>query len=439
MTTRHIAVLGAGIVGACTALALRKAGFDVSLVDPDEPGGQQAASFGNAGWLSPASVVPMSMPGMIRRVPGMLADPLGPLAIDWRALPRLAPWLLRFLHAGATVRRVEATARALRPLLESAPALHADLATSAGVAHLVRRDGLLYAFPGRADFEAEALAWRLRRDNGVVWTELDGDALRAAVPTLSPRYRFAAFVASGGHCTDPGAYVAALVRHAGEIGVRVVRRRAKGFRIEAGRLVAVTTDTASDTQDNAGEMACDGAVIAAGIHAGALARLAADTPRLQSERGYHVSVAGSNAVLSIPVQPSDTRTGITPMAGGQRIAGQVELCGIDRPPDWRRADTLRSALTASVPGSAPPHGTVSRWMGHRPSTPDGLPVIGPASATPDIVHAYGHGHVGMASAPMTARLVTALFLGADPGLDLRPYAAQRFNHWWPRPAAGLDG
>ncbi len=124
----------------------------VILVDPGEPGGRHAASYGNTAWLSPASVVPMSMPGLWRRLPAMLTDPLGPLTIRPAAIPRLLPWLLRFLYAGATVRRVEATARALRPLLEPVPMLHAALAAAAGAGGLIRCDGLSLRLPNPRQF-----------------------------------------------------------------------------------------------------------------------------------------------------------------------------------------------------------------------------------------------------------------------------------------------
>ena len=427
-----VAIIGAGIIGVTTAIALRRAGFAVCLIEPDEPGGEQAASYGNAGWFSPASVVPMSMPGLWRKVPAMLSDPLGPLTIRWSALPRLLPWLLRFLYAGATVERVEATARALRPLLEPGPALQTELAATAGVPELVRRDGALYAYPSRADFEAEALAWRLRRDNGVAWAELEGEALRQAVPALSPRYAFGVMVGVTGHCRDPGAYVRALGDYAARLGATRMRTRANGFNLQQGRLTAVLTD--------AGDVLTDRAVICAGIHAKLLARAAGDSVSLESERGYHVVLSEPEAVPTMPVQTSDSRIGTTPVAAGLRGAGQVELCSLEAPPDWRRAGIVEAHLKRSYPELADPlpENRVRRWMGHRPSTPDGLPVIGFASASADIVHAYGHGHVGMASAPMTARIVRDLLLGTPPACPLAPYSPQRFNGFWPRAAASLE-
>jgi D-amino-acid dehydrogenase len=419
----HVVVIGAGIVGATTALALLRDGHRVTIVEPGEPGGEQAASYGNGAWLSPASVVPMSMPGMWKKVPFYLADPLGPLTIRISALPRLLPWLARFLLAGATVPRVEATARALAPLLRDAPTRHAQLAMEAGVPELIRQDGLLYAYPDRQAFEAEALAWRLRRDNGVRWTELSAAELRACEPALESRYEFGALVAAGAHCTDPGAYVAALVRCAAAQGAALVRSRAIGFEITAGRLRAVQTDR--------GEVACDRAVIAAGVHAKPLAIAAGDRVSLASERGYHVVVAEPEAVLRRPVMPSDGKMANTMTSNGLRASGQVELASIEAAPNWARAQVLLDHLRRTYPAlpNDIPAQRLSTWLGHRPSTPDGLPVIGPASASADIVHAFGHGHVGLAAAPATAALVADVIAARTPPIPLVPYSPKRFR-WW---------
>lgn len=417
---RHVAVIGAGIVGAACAIELLRDGHQVTLIEHGDPGGEQAASYGNAAWLSPSSVVPPSMPGLWRKVPGFLADSLGPLAIRWPYLPRLAPWLARFVRAGSTVARVEAIARALRPLVADAPERHRALAGEAGVADLIERQGLLYVFPARADFEREALAWRLRRDNCVEWLELDADELRQQEPELDRRYTFGVLVQAGGNCTDPGAYVAALVHHAVGQGATLLRAGATGFRITAGRLDAVL---AGD-----GEVACDVAVICAGARSRALAREAGDRVPLESERGYHAVIAQPGIGLRHPIMPSDGKMAVTMTRGGLRIAGQVELAGLDAAPDWRRADILRDYALRTFPNLPRdlPADRVKVWMGHRPSTPDALPVIGPASGCADVVHAFGHGHVGLAAGPVTGRLVADLIAGRAPVISPAPYSPRRF-------------
>lgn len=417
----HAVVIGAGIVGACTALALLRDGHAVTIIEPGPPGGEQAASYGNGCWLSPMSVIPPATPGLWRKVPGFLADPLGPLAIRWSYLPRVLPWLARYLASGWTEARVARTAVALRALLRDAPALHAALAEEAGVGHLIERRGLMYVYPSRAEFAAEAMAWRIRRQVGIDWLELSADELRQREPGLDRRYGFAALVEEGGHCRDPGAYVAALVALAEAQGAQRVAARATGFRIEAGRLRAVATDR--------GEIAADRAVISAGAHSKALAAAAGDRLPLESERGYHAMIEDPGAGPRTPMMPSDGKMSITWTDRGLRCAGQVEIAGIEAAPNWKRAEILRDHLLRSFPALPrdQPASRVKFWMGHRPSTPDGLPCIGPSSATADILHAFGHGHVGLVGAPRTARLVAQMLGGRPPEVAAEPYDPGRFG------------
>lgn len=415
----HVAVIGAGIVGASAALELLRDGRHVTIIDPGTPGGEQAASYGNAGWLSPCSVVPLSMPGLWRNVPAYLADPLGPLTIRWSYLPTLLPWLLRFLRVGASEARLEAAARAMRALAADAPERHRRLAEEAGVSELIQRQGLLYVFPSRADFLAEALAWRLRRDNGVQWIELDQNELRQREPHLDRRYTFGVLVEAGGHCRDPGAYVGALIRRAEAQGAQLHHGEVLGFDLQQGRLKAVRTATTS--------IACDKAVICAGARSKGLARAVGDEVPLETERGYHALIATPGVGPRHPTMPSDGKMAITMMQGGLRIAGQVELAGLHAEPNWKRAQILRDFALRTYPGLQHEPERIRFWMGHRPATPDSLPCIGLASGCADVVHAYGHGHIGLASGPMTGRLVADLIGGRQPAIDPTPYAPHRFR------------
>lgn len=417
----HVVVIGAGVVGAATAVELLRDGHQVTILEPGEPGGEQAASYGNGTQLNPSSVIPMSAPKIWRKVPGWLADPLGPLAIRWGYLHTLLPWLLRFLRAGATEARVAATAKALRPLLLDAPERHRRLAQEAGVGDLITRQGVLYVFPTRADFAAEELAWRLRRENGVRWLELSDDELRQREPSLSRRYTFGLLVEENGQCRDPGAYVAALVRHAVAQGAVLRRDRALGFRIENARLRAVRTE--------GGEVAADRAVITAGAWSRSLAAAVGDKVPLETERGYHVVIADPGIAPRYPISPSDGKMACVMTPQGLRLAGQVELAGLAAKPNWQRAEVLRNFAHQVFPGLPEhlPEAQVKVWMGHRPSMPDGLPCIGLASRCEDVIHAFGHGHVGLTAAAATGRLVADLVTGNQPTIDLSAYSPRRFR------------
>jgi D-amino-acid dehydrogenase len=416
----HVVVIGAGIVGAATALEALSAGYRITVLEPGDPGGEQAASYGNGCWLSPMSVIPPSVPGLWKKVPRFLLDPLGPLAIRWSYLPRVAPWLARYLLAGWTEAKVAATARAIRPLLFDAPALHKGLAERAGVARLIERRGLIYTYENRAQFESEAMAWRIRREVGIEWLELDADEMRQREPELDRRYTFGALVEEGGHCRDPGAYVAALVAQAVAEGAELKRVRATGFRIEGGRLRAVTTD--------AGEIAADKAVISAGAYSRMLAAAAGSDVPLETERGYHAMVIDAPVGPRTPMMPYDGKMSVTWTDRGLRCAGQVEIAGLDAAPNWKRAEILRDHLLRSFPNLPRdlPADRVKVWLGHRPSMPDGLPCIGPAARSEDVLLAFGHGHVGLVAGPRTARVVAALLAGHVPEIPVYPFRPSRF-------------
>lgn len=419
-TARHVVVIGSGAIGTVSALECLREGHRVTVVDPGEPGGEHATSYGNAGWLSSHSVIPPAEPGMWRKVPGFLLDPLGPLSIRWRYLPTVMPWLIRFLLAARNPALIEGTARAMRTLLVDAPKLHAGLAAEAGVSHLIERRGVLHVYPDRAAFEGDARSWAIRRKVGVEWRELSADALRQREPDLDPRYTFGLLVEEAGHCRDPGGYVAALAALARARGVAYRTTRATGFRHDGGRLLAVTTED--------GDIACDAAVVAAGVRSKALTATLGDSLPLESERGYHVMIPGATVGPRTPMMASDAKMIVNPMNGGLRAAGQVEFAGLAALPNWKRAEILRDHLVAMFPALA---GTVSAdnlkvWLGHRPSMPDGRPCIGPSRHVADVIYAFGHGHVGLVGAARTGRLVAQLVSRVAPEICLAPFDPRRF-------------
>jgi D-amino-acid dehydrogenase len=414
---RRVAVIGAGIVGVCAANWLQRDGHSVFLVEPGNPG--EGASFGNAGCFNGSSVTPMAMPGIIKNVPGWLMDPLGPLALRWSYLPAILPYLVRFVRAG-TPEKVRAQAKAMRPLVGPTVPLVRELARAAGAEELVNQRGHLYVYRSAEALKKDGFAWALRRENGVVVDEFDADELRQLEPALSRDYVRGLLVRENGHTSNPLGLVTRLVEHFRGQGGEIIQARALGFRLDGRRLTAISTDR--------GDLAADAAVVCAGAYSKPLAAALGDRAPLETERGYHLMIRDPEVMPRIPTADADGKFVATPMELGLRFAGTVELAGLDTPPDWRRAEILLAQGRKMLPGLASEYAEdrVSVWMGHRPSLPDSLPVIGASRASPDVIYAFGHGHVGMTAAPMTGKIVADLLAGRPAPIDIAPFAASRF-------------
>jgi D-amino-acid dehydrogenase len=254
----------------------------------------------------------------------------------------------------------------------------------------------------------------VRRRAGVRIEFLDQAAVRARLAALAPRYTRAAFYPDCGHCLDPAALSLAVAASAEREGGTFRRAPATGFERAAAGVTAVLTP---------GEkLPADLVVLAAGAWSSPLAAMLGARVPLDTERGYHVMLPPQPFELPCPVTPGDLRFCITPMANGLRAAGTVEFAGLDAPPDPRRHAILLRHLGQAFPGARTEGHTT--WMGFRPSLPDSLPVIG--RIAPNVVAAFGHGHIGLTTGPATGEIVAALAAGRPPPIDLAPFAASRF-------------
>lgn len=412
-----VVVIGGGAVGVASASFALRDGHDVTLLEPGDVAG--GSTFGNAGCLNASSVVPMSMPGNLPKIPGWLLDPLGPLSIRWAYAPTIAPWLVKFLRAGSR-ERVAAQAQALRGLLHDSYGSYAPLVKNAGAEALLRRNGHLVVYRSKADHASDALGWRLRRDNGIAFEVLERDALRQQEPGLSHDYEVGVFVPDNGHTVNPNRLVTTLADAFLRDGGVILSKRATGFDVENGRLKAVRTDD--------GAISADAAVVAAGAYSKPLAKALGDDVPLDTERGYHVVIRDPEVAPRSSILDAAGKFVATPMEMGLRFAGTVEFAGLEAKPDWRRARMLLTLGRRLFPGLRAdyPEDRLSLWMGFRPSMPDSLPVIGRASATRDVVYAFGHGHVGLAAGARTGAVVADLIAGRTPPIPIDAFSATRF-------------
>jgi D-amino-acid dehydrogenase len=277
---------------------------------------------------------------------------------------------------------------------------------------------LLYAYASRASRDAAEAAHAFRRARGVRLEAFDAVALRRFAPMLAERYTHAVYAPDAGHFVDPGAVCDGLASAFQAKGGRIERARVDDVAAEPSGLVVRT---------GSGDWRAARFVLCAGAFSKSLAaRLGARVP-LDVERGYHATLPNPGIDLPAQMIDGEGKYALTSMAGGLRLAGTVEFAGLDAPPDMRRAERLIANATSMLPDLNAEG--ASLWMGFRPSLPDGLPVIGLAPADPRAIFAFGHAHLGVTLAAITARIVAALADGRAPGVDLGPYRADRFRMW----------
>jgi len=412
----HVAIIGNGIVGTCAGAWLQRDGHRVTFVDPLGPG--EATSFGNAGSLSPSACLPVGMPGMWKRAPRWLLDPLGPLAIRWWYAPIVAPWIARFLRA-SNRREVTRIAGALRGLLAPIFDCYEPLLQRSNGMGLMRRSGCLYVYSGAEAARQWQWGMNLRRDLGVVMRDVEEDELVALEPDLRGRFRFGILAPENASTLDPAAMTRNLFEQCERDGAEVVRARVTGFVQRDGVVTALRLDTGET-------LACDAVVLSGGAWSAQLAGQLGPRIPLETQRGYHVTVESNNLALRHTVMAVEHNLMVNPMRMGLRLAGSVEFAGLKAAPDYARADVLLDHGRAMFPHLDTSR--ITRWMGHRPCLPDSLPVIGRAPRAENAFFAFGHGHIGMCGAASTGREIANLMAGRVPQIDLAPFAPTRWSH-----------
>lgn len=411
----RIAVIGAGVIGMTTALALQHQGHRVSVLDPRGPG--EGASYGNAGFLATELIDPLSTPATLHKAPRLWLDPHGALALPLRYLPRLAPWLARFIAAAGPA-RVAKGRQALAALNGAAVAAWRRCLADIGAEEELLASGYLLVWEsGRGRAAAQAQMAHLRRwGYEVEW--LEAAALRRREPGLTGELSHGLYFPGAHQVRDPYALVRRLAA-AFEARGGVIRQTKVGRLEPRGEGVCLHTD--------AGEWSTDRVVVAAGAWSHRLAAGLGLSIPLETERGYHLTLPQRGQALRQPVGSAERRFVMTPMRCGLRVVGFTELGGLVLPPVERRYVSLRHHAEALLSDPSGLDEGAEEWMGFRPTLPDSLPVIDTHPDYPAVHFAFGHQHLGLTQAAITAELVGALVRGEPPALDLEPYRVTRFQ------------
>ncbi|MEM8774116.1 MAG: FAD-dependent oxidoreductase [Pseudomonadota bacterium] len=411
-TETPVVILGAGIVGICTALSLLERGVPVTLIDRNEPG--QETSMGNAGVVSPWSVIPQSLPGTWKKIPKLLFGYGRPLSVDPRVALKMVPWGVRFLRLGQE-KHVRKAAEAMSLLCGPSIELYQKHLRGSGHEGLITDSMYVHAFRDGSRANLNDLDYRIRTEMGAD-TELVGrNRLSMIEPALSPEFNAAILIKDQARVRSPGRLAKILAAKAEALGASfkkmVIRRVAK--------------------KDTGWAIQCDGEVLHSecivmclGVWSPGLLKGTDLSMPLMAERGYHVEFADPGIEINNSVMDVDAKVVISSMEGGVRIAGQAEFAPVDAAPNEKRKDQLMWIARSAFPNLRIDSPTF--WMGRRPSFPDSLPMLGETPGQPGLYFNFGHSHYGLMMAPKSGEYLAQYICGEVVNANLEPFSSTRF-------------
>lgn len=392
----NIAVIGAGVVGTCCAAELVDRGYTVSVFDRGDPG-WEGASRGNAGQVIPSLIQPVAYPGIVRDIPRLLLSPDSPFSIASTHIPRLVPWLWRFLLASRRRRHHQGVAR-LAELNAGALEATRDLYHRAGLSHSLKNTGALYLYETSASLHKARADWDIKGAHGYTHEFIDPQELSRLEADLSPVFAGAVFEQGVWHVSDPLRIVEGIHRYAVD--------RAAVFHRQEARIAELSSECIFVESGDGTRRPFDAVVIAAGAWSRQLLNQIGDDAPLESERGYNITIERPNVDIRHCLIFADRGIVATPLEPGLRIGGCVELAGLKTPANPARFKHIAAIAKKLISGLDDSGGHT--WMGHRPALPDSVPIIRRSGIDERIIYAFGHGHLGLTQAPITAQRVAGL-------------------------------
>ena len=410
---KHCVVIGAGIIGSSCAWHLQRKGLQVTLIDHELPG--QSCSFGNASCIATSSVIPFSYPGMIRKVPGWMADPLGPMRVRPLDFPALIPWFWKFWRS-SNMQQVVAIAEAQTQQMQMAIADYDEILKATGARHLKHDRGAIHIYDTEKEYRQDQWQADLRARLGFKAQRLSSSEVKAMVPCLNLGKGVAVMMPDWQHLSDPAKVTARIAEHSIQNGVNWVQDK-------------VTTVTASKSgvnlQTESGRrIEADQLVVAAGAWSNQIAAQLDYTVPMIAKHGYHSMISKPGIELDYPVMSLSRVFVMTPLDDGIRVAGTAEFAALDAEPDYRRAKVLLKHASHYLSGLKTEG--VSEWMGQRPMMADSNPVISASPGHRNVFYAFGHGHYGLTQGPTSGRIIADMVTGSETHTDLSPFRFDRF-------------
>ena len=408
---KNIAVVGAGIVGICTAFFLQKSGHKVTLLDHNEPGSQ--TSYGHACTFADYACIPVNSPTIFKELPSLLFKQDGPLAINYRYLLRNLPWAINFLK-NCRKDKVESIASSLSHVLQHARLTYDQIFEEVDVSQYVKNTEALYLYNTEQDFNSAQYSIDLRAKNGVKMKILDLNAIKEMEPNIAPVYYKGILFEGSRHTTNP---------------LKVSQKIFNTF-LDRGGIFLNQKVTSIDVNNDKITLRCennshnyDNIIICSGAWSKQLALMVGDNFPLDTERGYHVLFENTEKLIDRPIGWSQSGFYIIQIEEGIRSAGTVEIAGLNNKPNQKRLSMIEKETRKLLPFL----GRVkSTWLGFRPTLPDAMPVIGPSKKNKKIFYAFGHQHIGWTLAAVTGKSIQHMLDDSKPNFDLSAFSPNRF-------------
>lgn len=407
-----LAIVGGGVIGIATALCLQDAGMSVTLIDRDAPGA--GCSSGNASVIANSFVLPLSSFSHILGAPKMLMDRGAPLSLPFRHVANYAPWLWRFaLNAFPDARR-HTTNRLVQLNEASLPAWRRLLPAEIYARSFAER-GMLDVVASERSLESLITNAHALRAEGVAIEVLDAAQVADLEPLLKGKVAGATMHSGVAQVSDPKDLSDAMMERFTARGGEYVQMDVTDLRSSPESVEVIGVGQAYRAQR---------VVISAGWWSSHLVKRFNLRAPLRAERGYHVMLPAMTETFSRPISFHHESFLATPLTNGLRLAGTVELAPPDARPDWRRADNLFKLASKYLP-CLDAEG-LTRWIGSRPSFADSLPAIGRIHSAPNVFYSFGHQHLGLTQAAISAEYIRELIRGHMPE-NIESFSLSRFG------------
>ncbi len=407
-----VGIIGAGIQGVCTGLQLVKKGIPVTIFDKNDPG--RMASYGNAGHFSPYAILQLNRPDVIYDVPKMLFSSYGPLALKWNYIPKMLPWIFKYLKS-STKKSMMHTAKNMHQILNLSLEAYDEVFNEIDINNLVEKKGIIYIWTNK-NLKSRKLEIKIRNDFGIKQRLLTKEEILNLEPNLNPVFDAGVIFDYAYHARDP----LGILKKIFEL---YISNGGKFVKSEVNE-INETSNSKTIVKTNSKDFIFEKLVVACGAFSKKFTDQLGEKIPLDTERGYHVHYKDMDYLIKRPVIFLDRGFGMTPMNQGLRAVGTVELGGLKNPLSKKRINYIDKCAKELLPQLGNYN---DEWLGFRPTLPDFLPVLGPSRRSKNIIYAFGHHHLGWTLGAITGKIVSGIISEDKTNLDLAPYSSTRFS------------